>query len=397
MTKNPEIWKKTIFILTYDENDGYFDHVAPFVPPLSTRDNVGKVSGDIDTADEYVTVAQERKRTGKEDATLESPIGLGYRVPMVVASPWSKGGFVNSEVFDLTSGIQFAEHFLWKKKGIRVREDNISDWRRMVTGDMTSIFRPVSTIQNETIDIVDRNVYVERIYAARNKDVPANYVELTPQELTDIKKTARYKPIVPLQEKGYKPACALPLELQLNVASKGSTLSMLAQLDKRIKLASTEAVPYFVIAYHSYAAEGPGKIWNFAVAKDDALRYDWDLNAIVGDAFSFVAHGPNGFYRSFEGNKKLIPSVEVKSFNQLGKSYLGVNVFSTAVPLQIEDKSYGLFSKKKVSKGLEIDCTKSKGWYDIEITSPTDASMRFRYAGHIENGDVSITDPLMAG
>ena len=33
LTKNPEVWKKTIFILCYDENDGYFDHVPPFVVP----------------------------------------------------------------------------------------------------------------------------------------------------------------------------------------------------------------------------------------------------------------------------------------------------------------------------------------------------------------------------
>ena len=33
LTKNPDVWKKTIFILTYDENDGYFDHVPPFVAP----------------------------------------------------------------------------------------------------------------------------------------------------------------------------------------------------------------------------------------------------------------------------------------------------------------------------------------------------------------------------
>ncbi len=34
LTKNPEVWKKTIFILCYDENDGYFDHVPPFVAPI---------------------------------------------------------------------------------------------------------------------------------------------------------------------------------------------------------------------------------------------------------------------------------------------------------------------------------------------------------------------------
>lgn len=54
LTKNPEVWKKTIFILTYDENDGYFDHVAPFAAPNPYRQDSGKVSQSIDTRLEYV-------------------------------------------------------------------------------------------------------------------------------------------------------------------------------------------------------------------------------------------------------------------------------------------------------------------------------------------------------
>ncbi|MCL8000755.1 hypothetical protein M8994_21435, partial [Brucella sp. 21LCYQ03] len=106
LTKNPKIWKKTIFILTYDENDGYFDHVPPFVPAHSERLFSGINPQGMDTKSEYVTADQEKRRTGNPDTSLDSPIGLGFRVPMVIASPWSKGGWVNSEVLDLTSNIQ---------------------------------------------------------------------------------------------------------------------------------------------------------------------------------------------------------------------------------------------------------------------------------------------------
>jgi len=92
LTKNPEVWKKTIFILTYDENDGYFDHIPPFVPALHTRPETGAVPKGMETADEFVTNEQEKKRSGNKDSTLDSPIGLGFRVPLVIASPWSKGG-----------------------------------------------------------------------------------------------------------------------------------------------------------------------------------------------------------------------------------------------------------------------------------------------------------------
>src|SRR5204863_666342 len=114
LTKNPEVWKKTIFILTYDENDGYFDHIPPFVAPHPTRKETGFTSKNIHTGVDYVT--NENQQSNKDHAR-ESPIGLGYRVPMVIASPWSRGGWVNSEVFDHTSSIQFLEKFLSQKFG----------------------------------------------------------------------------------------------------------------------------------------------------------------------------------------------------------------------------------------------------------------------------------------
>ncbi len=101
---NPDVWAKTVFILNYDENDGIFDHVAPPVPPP-------------DTPKEFVQGL---------------PIGAGFRVPCILISPWTTGGWVSSQPFDHTSVIQFLERFTG------VREPNISDWRRATFGDLTS-------------------------------------------------------------------------------------------------------------------------------------------------------------------------------------------------------------------------------------------------------------------
>jgi phospholipase C len=101
---NPEVWRKTVFILNYDENDGLFDHVVPPTPPAGT-------------ADEFVGGL---------------PIGAGMRVPCVIVSPWTQGGFVASEPFDHTSVLRFLEQVTG------VRETNISDWRRKTFGDLTS-------------------------------------------------------------------------------------------------------------------------------------------------------------------------------------------------------------------------------------------------------------------
>ena len=104
---NPDVWAKTVFILDYDENDGIFDHVVPPVPPPGTP---GEFIDGL-------------------------PIGAGFRVPCIVVSPWTTGGWVTSEPFDHTSVLQFLERFTG------VREPNITDWRRRTFGDMTSVFR----------------------------------------------------------------------------------------------------------------------------------------------------------------------------------------------------------------------------------------------------------------
>jgi phospholipase C len=104
---NPDVWKKTVFILNYDENDGLFDHVVPPTPPPNT-------------VDEYA---------------LGLPIGAGFRVPCIIISPWTAGGWVASSPFDHTSVLQFLERLTG------VGEPNISAWRRSSFGDLTSVFR----------------------------------------------------------------------------------------------------------------------------------------------------------------------------------------------------------------------------------------------------------------
>jgi phospholipase C len=107
IASNPAVWAKTAFILNYDENDGLFDHVPPPVPPP-------------DTPGEYVEGL---------------PIGAGFRVPAIIVSPWTVGGWVASERFDHTSPLRFLERFTG------IQEPNISTWRRSTFGDMTSAFR----------------------------------------------------------------------------------------------------------------------------------------------------------------------------------------------------------------------------------------------------------------
>jgi phospholipase C len=119
LLSNPEVWSKTVMFHMYDENDGFFDHVAPPVPPLGTPG-------------EHVTV---RPLPAHADG-IAGPIGLGFRVPLLVISPFSRGGYVCSETFDHTSQLRFLE----ERFGLRA--PNISTWRRGTVGDLTATLSP---------------------------------------------------------------------------------------------------------------------------------------------------------------------------------------------------------------------------------------------------------------
>jgi phospholipase C len=104
LVKEPKVWAKTVVLITYDENGGFFDHVAPPVPEPGTK---GELLADV-------------------------PIGLGFRVPTMVISPWSTGGKVVSDTFDHTSILRFCE----TRWGAEV--PNLTAWRRETCGDLTS-------------------------------------------------------------------------------------------------------------------------------------------------------------------------------------------------------------------------------------------------------------------
>jgi phospholipase C len=113
LASNPDVWASTVMILNYDENDGLFDHVVPPTAPAGTPG-------------EWVTAPLPPSAGG-----FTGPIGAGFRVPCIVISPWSAGGYVCSEPFDHTSVLQFLE------KVTGVMEPQITPWRRQNFGDLT--------------------------------------------------------------------------------------------------------------------------------------------------------------------------------------------------------------------------------------------------------------------
>src|SRR5882757_5444401 len=124
LNANPDVFNSTLVIINYDENDGQFDHVPPPAPAVGVTDEF------------YYEPAGALASAG---LTQPMPVGLGFRVPLLLISPWTRGGWVTSEVSDHTSVIQFLESWTDALDTPAVCP-NISAWRRSVCGDLTAAF-----------------------------------------------------------------------------------------------------------------------------------------------------------------------------------------------------------------------------------------------------------------
>jgi phospholipase C len=410
LTSNPEVWKKTIFILTYDENDGYFDHVPPFAAPHPHKEDSGATSKGIHTGVDYVTSIDQQTI---KDHARESSIGLGYRVPLVIASPWSRGGWVNSEVFDHTSSLQFLEKFLARKYGKKIEESNISAWRRTVCGDLTSVFRPDNSEKMTPPDFLKRDEFVESIHRAQFKNIPSNYKRLAKEEINQINKEPYASPFMPAQEKGIRSSCALPYELYADGKLSGDKQSFEVSLHAGNQFFGSLATgsPFTIYAPGRYLQEDV-RTWDYAVVAGDTLTDKWLINNFENSQYHLRVYGPNGFFREFGGDANdpltdIICRYEPDKKNKLrptGNIILQANnPGKKAQIITITDNAY-----KNGARNLQldvgnsgstiiIDTGKSYGWYDFTVRIKDNMQFERRYAGRVETGRAGKTDPLMGG
>ena len=377
LTHNPEVWKKTIFVLTYDENDGYFDHVPPFTAPNPRNPETGAVSRGIDAGAEYWSLAEDLKRHKATEARGGS-IGLGYRVPMVVASPWSRGGLVCSQVFDHTSVLQFLETYLSHRTGKPIKDTNISSWRRSVCGDLTSIFQPFQDDEaGAKLPYPPRKPFLEGVYSAKFKPLPSGYKRIT-----------RADQWAPQQEKGIRPSCALPYELYV-----GAKLSADKKSIELVFEAKKTGSPF-----HVYA---PGKSGTraYAVAAGQRLTDSWKFDH---GHYHLRACGPNGFLREFAGTSD-DPLVDVQcEYTPGGNIQLRVTNLhqNRECKLQVTDHAYKsgnlavIAGPGKVAE-IPLDLTRSFHWYDFSVRIDGAEQFERRYAGRVETGKVGYSDPAM--
>ncbi|NKQ23718.1 phosphocholine-specific phospholipase C [Streptomyces galbus] len=353
LTADPAVWARTALFITYDENDGFFDHLVPPFPPASAAQGRSTVDVGPDVF-------------AGDAGHVAGPYGLGQRVPMLVVSPWSKGGWVCSETFDHTSIIRFME------RRFGVHEPNISPWRRTVCGDLTAAFdfsrgdtRPV------TLPDTDRYAPPDRL---RHPD----YVPTPPAH-----------GVLPKQERGLRPARAL---------------RYVPSVDATVDAAAGRLTLTFASGPHTGAAflvtsgnrtDGP---WSYTTGAGRTVSDTWN-SAYSGGSYDLTVHGPNGFLRAFAGSNRAAGAEVVARHVGDDVELTFTNKGTGTAQLTVTDGYRDRRTTVRVRPGAVlkrvVDLAASKRWYDLTVTSDAESTFVRRFAGHVENGRPGVSDPAI--
>jgi len=363
LASTPEVWARTVLILTYDENDGFFDHVPPSMPPMSAARGCSTVGN---TGEVY---------QGRE------PVGLGPRVPALVISPWSRGGRVNSQLFDHTSLIRFMEEWLVRGKGLareRVQCRHISAWRRAVCGDLTSTLN----------------------FAMGDARWPAQ----APRSAAYLRNWGSGDPrppvqqSLPRQEAAAKPraACALPYRLQVT----GHVMPGAGGYALALRNAGTQALTCIVSS--RVQDDGP---WHYTLGAGQGVpEACWTGK---DGRYQLALSSHNGYLREFSGGLEAGAArveVTLEELPQRAGVRLHLhNQGSKPCRLQLCDMAYGGAPLPEVTlapgqrRSVALPLAASHGWYDLGVTLAGDPLYWRRLAGHLEGAGLDYADPVLSG
>jgi phospholipase C len=285
LTAVPEVWSKTVLLVNFDENDGYFDHVPSPSAPSRNADATlaGKTTlSDADMAFEYFDHAPP-PGSSSQPARDGRVYGPGPRVPLYAISPWSRGGWVNSQVFDHTSVLRFLE------ERFGVKEPNISPFRRAVCGDLTSAFN-FRTPNSEALPTL----------AGRSTRTDADQLRTAQQALPKMPLPVDMR--LPIQASGTRPSRALPYELHAS-----ARCSAVGQVEVVFANTGTQAA-----VFHVYDRLQLGRLpRRYAVEPGKTLSDTWNAFQDNMGMYDLWVLGPNGFHRHFRGDTSRIADAGV--------------------------------------------------------------------------------------
>ncbi|KJY34253.1 phospholipase, partial [Streptomyces sp. NRRL S-444] len=341
------------------ENDGFFDHVPPPVAPPGTPG-------------EYI------------DGT---PIGLGFRVPMLVMSPWTRGGWVSSEVFDHTSVLRFME--TWTAAlGTPATCPNISAWRRKVVGDLTGVFD-----------------FAHPVYGVPS-GLPSTAKVIGQSTCGPLPNPAPQDNALPAQEAGTRPARALPYQVNGNLDrfEFGAAGKILAWFSMTNQGAQAKRPAHFSIHPHQYRDTAA---WQYTVDPGATSTDYFNIGLGSGSGkYDISMYGPNRFLRRFIGDaSKAGKAIEVACRFAVepgtGKTAVYFKMTNTsAAPVTFTIRSNAYRSDGPWTYAVPANSSRedyfnavayNDGWYDFTILADNDGTWSRRYTGHIETGAPSIS------
>ncbi len=384
LTERPELWSQTVFLINFDENDGFFDHVpSPSAPSIDVS---GEVCGKSTLTKEqmsYEYATHAKASAGQPNFTdpkVSNGVGVygpGIRVPMYIISPWSRGGWVNSQVFDHSSVIRFLEQCFG------VQEPNISPYRRAVCGDLTSAFN------FKTPNFLP----LDNLSGKKSKS-EADAIRKAQEGMAQVIRPLSQS--YPVQEIGVRLSRALPYILH--------TSAKVDAAKKTVKLMFSNTGTHAAV-FHVYDKLNLDAIpRRYMVEAGKQLDDVWKTK---DNQYDLWVLGPNGFHRSFTGNVaqvsqfEALPEIRVCMEECDPKLFLKVRNDGTQTAKLIVKANAYLPNKTwqiettTAEKELSWDMSEFGGWYDFTVTIQNEPSFSRRFAGRIETNEDSISDPYM--
>jgi len=375
LTSNPDVWAKTVLFITFDENDGFFDHLpAPAVPSYNADGTLaGKSTLPLDGEYFYDPNRQAINAADTISGTTR-PWGLGPRVPMYVVSPWSKGGWVDSQVFDHTSVARFLE------QRFDISIDTISPWHRAVSGDLTTAFDFHSPNDPSFPELPDQSDWAASDAAQRL--LPKPVAPATPQPL--------------FQEAGTRYSRALPYELHCNMLRDNDDDEVSLQFGNSGRVGAV---------FHVYDQLHLDRIpRRYTVEAGKSLSDTWAAES--DGSYDLEVHGPNGYFRAFTGNTStpIVPSISylprlrtvLLNIRNSSLRPLHVSVVRNAYRTGHGD-SVNLQVLPILGAELPIVVAASGNWYDFSVVIASGTTVfEHRFAGRMETGSDGSSDPEIA-
>ena len=383
LTANPDVWSKTVLLINFDENDGFFDHLPPPAPPSFDAAGVraGKSTlSDADMSYEYYT-HDPIPGSGMPPKDGDA-YGPGPRVPMWVISPWSRGGWVNSQNFDHTSVLRFLE------ARFGVAETNISPYRRAMFGDLTTAFNFVNPNYEALPTLAGRRTKSDADALRKEQEARTAVALPSPQ-------------VLPRQASGTRPSRALPYELHTSARAD------VARSQLTLLFANTGTA---AAVFHVYDRLHLDRIpRRFAVEAGKQLEDTWNVFATDAGRYDLWVLGPNGYHRGFQGDlaaqlvkNAVEPEVRVCYDIANGNVYLtmmnrgqGEAHFVVRAKAYRNDGPWTATVAAGKSVDLHWDLTESASWYDFVVTCTEQPGFSRRFAGRVETGKHGVSDPAM--